>query len=213
MSDISQPNKVSNLPSKSRISDFFQKHGISKKDIAKSLIYFKSLSVVSYFGCMALCYKYRPLIRLFNSQSSTICTRLLNNIKTRYPNAFNKSYNFVVDKSIKVAESKYFKPIPTKLRLDAKKLTTAIAENIVFSKLLMPITIPLQFWIVIHALRTNTTNPNSNTNINNLTVTKSSLSLLSLVPNINSYINESTNERVHQRIVDSYQILFVDKES
>lgn len=131
-----------------KISDFFQKYGITKKDIPKSLIYFKTLSLLSYLSCIMICYKYRPLIRIFKGSN------FLEQIKLRYPIGYHKYYNFVINKSTKLSESKYFKPIPSALRLNSNKLTTAIAENIIFSKLLLPITVPVQFWIIVNIMKT-----------------------------------------------------------
>lgn len=133
-----------------KIGDYFQKYGISKTDAAKALIYFKTLSFLSGLGTLFICYRYRPLITLAKQPWPK---KMLDNLKNRYPTQFDRSKRFIIEKSEKIAEFKYFKPIPTMLGANGKRMTLAIAENFVFYKTLIPILMPLQFWLVIHKFR------------------------------------------------------------
>ena len=127
-----------------RIHGTFEKYGVSKKDVAVAVIAFKGLSWVTYFGTLALCYRYKLLKRISNIPF--IKTKL-DYVQLNYP-IYNKTKNFIIEKSQKMAKSRYFEPIPRSLGLKSRRFAVALTENVVFSKLLLPVTLPAQFWLV-----------------------------------------------------------------
>jgi len=70
-----------------KISQYFEKYGVEKKDVAKGIIVFKGLSYLSWFITLGLCYRFQPLQRFFATGRPK---QFLENIKGRYPNAYNR---------------------------------------------------------------------------------------------------------------------------
>jgi hypothetical protein len=181
-----------------KIGDYFEKYGVTNSDVFKALIYFKTLSVITGLGTLAMCYKYRPLITLFKQPYPK---QLLAKIENRYPTQYNRSKQFVIEKSEKLAASKYFKPIPNYLNIDSKRLTIAVAENMVFYKLCIPILMPIQFWLVVHALKKDTLTLPKEVNIQNIkSVIVDSYEVISVDNSISSHNNTSTSTST--RVID-----------
>ncbi len=126
-----------------KASKYLEKYGIEKNDIPKAIIYFKVTGYLSWFGTLAICYKYKP-IRLFFRLSYP--KHILNKIKNAYPQRYDKYENFIFSKSKKIAENRYFKKIPVTLGLKAKRFSYSLAENLLFYKCMLPIILPLQFY-------------------------------------------------------------------
>ena len=122
------------------IKEYFEKKGISKKDIPLGILYFKTISYTTWFGTLGLCYKYRPLRKLLETKYIK-CK--YEKIKMSYPNFYNKCENFINEKSKKISEWKYFKPIPETLGLKSIRTVEALSENFILYKLLLPIILPL----------------------------------------------------------------------
>lgn len=183
-----------------KLSNYFQKYGIGIKDIPMAFICFKSLSVLSYFGCMAICYRYKPLITLFKMGPPK---KLLTGIQNRYPNAYYKTHTFVLNQTDKLTNSKIFQRLP-KFGANNKRLSIAIAENIVFSKLMIPVFMPLQFWITIHMLKST---PIVNTIVTDTPI-KPDTSIETTSADIIS--TDLTIDKTIDVIVDTYNILFTD---
>ncbi len=133
-----------------RIGDYLQKYGIRKSDVPKAVLILKGLSYGTWFGMIALCYRYRPVQALFRMKRPQ---QLLNNIRGRYPGKYENWHGFIMNKSEKLARWKYFSWIPYNLGLHSKRFTIAIAEGTVSCKVLLPITLSLQFWATIHLLK------------------------------------------------------------
>ena len=133
-----------------RLRKYMQTNGIKKVDIPIAVIYFKTLSYMTWFGTLALCYRYRPIM-LFTS--TNIGKIFKNKLITKYPNGYKKTYNFIMTKSEKLAEWKYFKWIPTSMNLDPTRFSRAIGSNLLVGKLLLPITFPTQIHLVIKYLK------------------------------------------------------------
>lgn len=132
--------------------ELLEKKGISKKDIPLAIVYFKATSYATWFGTLALCYKYRPLRRLIKSP---FFEGKFKNLKLRYPKFYNNCENFITSKSKKLAEWKYFKPIPESLGLKSLHVVEALSENFILYKLLLPLILPLQFWFVLKKMNRN----------------------------------------------------------
>ena len=139
------------------IHDYFQKHGIGKKDIPKAFIIYKGLGSMIGVGFMFLCYRYRPLqmsIKYYPFNN------IYNRLVTRYPNFYKKSTDFVDKKSKALANWKYFKPIPQYLNMDPQRTTIAIGETFILEKLASIVTVPFKFWIVVQWLKDENYKPN-----------------------------------------------------
>jgi hypothetical protein len=128
-----------------RIHDTFERYGVSKGDVVTAALSLKGLTWVTYFGTLALCYRYKPLKRIASVPSVKV---RLDGIQQNYP-LYGKIKNFILEKSQKLAKSRFFEPIPRTLGLKSKRFAVALAENIVVTKLLLPVTLPLQFWLVV----------------------------------------------------------------
>lgn len=128
-----------------RIHNIFEKYGVSNKDVAVAALSLKGLSWATYFATLGLCYKYKPLKRM---SKNPFMKSKLEYVEQNYP-IYGRIKNFVIDKSQKMAKSKYFEPIPRRLGLKSKRFAVALTETIVVYKLMMPVLLPLQFWIVI----------------------------------------------------------------
>ena len=126
-----------------RLKKFFHSRGIEKRDIPKAIVTLKGIGYLTWFGTLGLCYRYRPLQRLVKSGVSK---RVYTNLIQRYPNAHAKTKGWILKKTDHLANWKYFKWIPRNLGLKKKKFSKAIAENFVFYKLSLPLTLPLQLY-------------------------------------------------------------------
>ena len=129
-----------------KVGSYFEKYGIGKKDVPKALITFKTISYLSWFGTLALCYKYKPIKSFFKLPYPRM---YLNRVITRYPTTYNKCQSFVMDKSKKLGENRFFKKIPESMGLKGKRFSYALAENIVLYKIALPILLPIQFYTTI----------------------------------------------------------------
>lgn len=132
--------------------DYLEKKGLSKNDIPAGIIYFKITSYATWFCTLALCYKYRPLKNLFKIN---YFKQKLNYVKSKYPKVCDNYNNLIINKSKKLAEWKYFKPIPESLGLKSLHVVEALSENFVLYKLLLPVLLPIQFWIILKLLKHN----------------------------------------------------------
>lgn len=151
-----------NVSTMERIKGYFEKYGIEKQDVVKGVILLKTSSIAISVVTLGICYRYRPLIRLFNF---TLKKRLPEiNLQDRLPKItppkspfwrklHMKVDTFIAEKSEKISNSKYFKPIPNAFGLEPKKFAISLAENYIFGKLITPVVLPLQFWSIILLLR------------------------------------------------------------
>ncbi len=130
--------------------EHLQKYGIKPLDVPKAILVFKGISYVTWFSTMALCYRYKPLQKLAKRPFGQ---HVVNGIKTKYPDGYAKTHAFILRKAQQLANWRFFKPIPEHLGLKTKRFTFAIAENTVLYKLALPVLLPAQFWLTIHAVR------------------------------------------------------------
>eukprot|EP01090_Pellita_catalonica_P008265 TRINITY_DN1898_c0_g2_i1.p1 TRINITY_DN1898_c0_g2~~TRINITY_DN1898_c0_g2_i1.p1 ORF type:complete len:146 (-),score=12.30 TRINITY_DN1898_c0_g2_i1:409-846(-) len=115
------------------------KYGIQKSDIAKGLLIFKGMTWLTWTGMFVFCYRVQPL------------RRVLLRAGKRYPRV-DYYYAKVNERAEQLAKWKFFKMIPEKLGLHSRNFTLTLGENILFYKLTLPITVPIQLglvWVII----------------------------------------------------------------
>eukprot|EP01095_Lingulamoeba_sp_RSL-Kostka_P011394 TRINITY_DN4308_c0_g1_i1.p1 TRINITY_DN4308_c0_g1~~TRINITY_DN4308_c0_g1_i1.p1 ORF type:complete len:180 (+),score=33.57 TRINITY_DN4308_c0_g1_i1:84-623(+) len=131
------------------LTEFLEKQGLRKRDVPVALLYVKGMTYVTYLISLGLCYRYRPLFSLsklkYPQQFLTYLSKRYNNQYTKWQNRINR----LLLKSEKISEMKYFKPIPKALHINPKRFTVSMAENVLFYKLTLPITLPLQVYVAI----------------------------------------------------------------
>jgi hypothetical protein len=136
-----------------RFSDYFERNGLQKSQITMAVLGFKFSSYAIWTGSLVLCYHFRPVRTIFTKVSGP--RRFHEFIKRRYPARYEKTSNYVYSSAERLANWKYFRPIPDFLGVNPRRFTLALAENMVLYKTTLPITIPIQIWIIILALRKN----------------------------------------------------------
>ena len=136
----------------SRITGYLEKYGVPCTSVVKALICFKALSYGTWFTLIGISYRYKPLQKLVKNYHYPKI--LFQKIKTKYPNAYTKTKTFILEKSEKLSESRFFKPIPRTLCLESKRFTIALAEGSALCKILLPITLPSQIWFTIWLYKT-----------------------------------------------------------
>ena len=133
-----------------RLKRFFRNQGITKKDIPKALITLKGLGYLTWLGTLGVCYRYQPLQRAIRSGWSK---RAYQGVIKRYPNAHAKTKGWILKKTDQLANWKYFRWMPRTMGLKKKKFSKAIAENFVFYKLTVPVTLPLQLYGTVQLIK------------------------------------------------------------
>jgi hypothetical protein len=133
-----------------RLKQFFQSRGITKKQIPTALITLKGLGYFTWLGTLGFCYRYQPLQRMIRSGRSK---RIYQSLIQRYPSAHEKTKTWILKKTEQLANWKYFKWVPQTMGLKKKKFSKAIAENFVFYKLTIPLTLPLQLYATVELLK------------------------------------------------------------
>jgi hypothetical protein len=133
-----------------RLKKFFKNQGITKKNIPKAILTLKGLGYLTWLGTLGLCYRFQPLQRLVKSGWSK---RIYQRGIQRYPNAHAKTKVWILKKTDQLANWKYFRWVPKTMGLKKKKFSKAIAENFVFYKLAVPITLPIQLYATVNFVR------------------------------------------------------------
>lgn len=127
---------------KTKINDVCKYYQIQEKMIPKVLLYTKVLTYVPFAFCLVGCYTFRPT-KLFIR--SVYGIHLMNHVKTKYPQRYEKVNNFVHTKIKKISESKVAMFIPKTIGLQANRFTKSFLETIIIYKITLPITLPLCF--------------------------------------------------------------------
>lgn len=133
-----------------RLKRFFRSKGIEKKSIPKAILTLKGVGYLTWLGTLGICYRYQPLQKLVKSGWSK---RVYQNMIKRYPNAHSRTKEWILKKTDQLANWKYFRWIPRTMGLKKKKFSKAIAENFVFYKLTLPITLPIQLYGTIEIVK------------------------------------------------------------
>eukprot|EP01012_Entosiphon_sulcatum_P036256 TRINITY_DN4616_c0_g1_i1.p2 TRINITY_DN4616_c0_g1~~TRINITY_DN4616_c0_g1_i1.p2 ORF type:complete len:173 (+),score=35.45 TRINITY_DN4616_c0_g1_i1:209-727(+) len=131
------------------LSDYFAKRGLETRDIPRALIYFKGLNYGLWIGGIAVCYRFQPLRSIFRRPGPK---RFKEWLQFKYPKVFARGEAYVVSKSYQLAQSRFFKPLPDSLGLNAREFALALAENIVLYKATMPVHLPMQFWFIMYCI-------------------------------------------------------------
>lgn len=131
------------------LNEYLERQGIKKKQIPTALLALKGLNYVTWFGTLAMCYRFQPVRRFFTLSGPK---RFHESIQKRFSSQYEWCHKTIQKKSDQLANWKYFKPIPESIGLKSKHMSTAIVENFVFYKAMFPILFPLQFWLIIKAL-------------------------------------------------------------
>ena len=129
-----------------RVREYFASKGIAPSDIGKSIVMLKLMAYTTYMGSLFLCYRYRPVVSFFKLRGPQ---RLHEHIRTHYRTQYERYHGYVMQKSLQLAEWRYFKPIPKFFGANSQRFTIALAENFVFYKATLPITLPLQVWLTL----------------------------------------------------------------
>jgi hypothetical protein len=130
------------------IKNYFNNHGIKKRDFPKGFLIFNGIGVLTYSSILALSYRYRPLYNAFKQpQVQEFVTQLRN----KYPNQYKK-LNGIVD-SQTLTKNRVIKSLVDKYQLDSERLFYSMGETSVIYKLGLPIIVPLHFWVTVHMLK------------------------------------------------------------
>lgn len=105
------------------------------------------LSTVTWFVTLGICYKYRPISKLFQMPYPKT---LLNNFIAKHPITYRQSLDAVYTASNLFVETKLVKNISTKLNLNKNEIVNALAENFVFFKITFPLWLPAHFMTSVH---------------------------------------------------------------
>jgi len=127
------------------IKDFMEYIGVEPKDIPKAIVMYKGIGYVIGVGIIGYCCWRRPIKMFYRSNQGQKFVHWLQN---KYPNGYNKTYNFIMTKSDKVASFKFMQWLANRINISSKRLTMGIAESLIVGKLLLIVTVPLQSIIV-----------------------------------------------------------------
>lgn len=130
-----------------RAKNYFEKRGIQSSRVGTALLAFKLSTYCHWSGTLFLCYRYRPVKSFFTKWSGP--KRIHDYFRNKYRVRYDKAQNYINSKAQKLAEWKYFRPIPRFLGVEPQRFTIALAENIILYKATLPIVIPLQIWLII----------------------------------------------------------------
>lgn len=144
-----------------KIEDVCKYYQIQEKMIPKVLIYTKVLTYVPFTFCLVGCYAFRPT-KLF--LRSTYGIKMVDHLKTKYPQRYEKVNNFVHTKIKKISESKVAMFIPKVVGLQANRFTKSFLETIIIYKITLPITVPMCFLSAIYLVKNKHNLPSSFTN-------------------------------------------------
>lgn len=131
------------------VKTYFKERGIESKDIPRGIIYFKGLSWLTWSGTFVLCYRVQPLRKF---AQTAMAKNGLQRLEQTFPNAYRKCEQGILNTTQKLSQSKFFKPIPHMFRLSSRQFASALCENLVLYKLLLPIFIPLQLYTTVQLL-------------------------------------------------------------
>lgn|ERR1712100_45621 len=134
-----------------KVRDYFESKGIEPSHVPYALLVFKVSTYLNWTGTLFLCYRFRPVRSFFTKWSGP--RRVHEYIRTRYKTRYDRWNDYINDKAHKLAEWKYFRPIPRVLGVDPKRFTLALAENVILYKASLPITIPLQIWLIVRVMQ------------------------------------------------------------
>lgn len=132
------------------IKETLEKHGVHSKDIPKAIFTFEVMGTAGWIGTLALCYKYNPLGWMANNPPTN---GWIDNLRNKYPERFDRTFDGVMKTSERIANNKYFRMIPDKLGLNRQRFTLAVAENFIINKLTLPFLLPAVFWLVVRSHR------------------------------------------------------------
>lgn len=132
------------------IKEKFQSAGIHKKDVPSAILLFKGLGYTTWFGLLFTCYRFKPVQRFFKLP---VPNRWLTHIKTKHQVKYDSWHSWVMTKSEKLANWRFFKPIPTTLGLKSKRFVIALAQTTILYKLMLPVLLPLQVGGVVYFYR------------------------------------------------------------
>lgn len=138
-----------------QVKSYFERKGIKSSRIGAALLIFKVSTYGHWAGTLYLCYRFRPVKSFFTKWSGP--RRIHDYMRNRYRTKYDRAQNYINEKAHKLAEWKYFRPIPRSLGVEPQRFTIALAENIILYKATLPIVVPLQIWLILLALRSNDT--------------------------------------------------------
>eukprot|EP01083_Nonionella_stella_P039420 107200_1 len=128
-----------------RVANFFEKYGVHKRDIPQALLMFKGLNYVTWSVLVAGCYRFRPSRYLAR-------TRMVQGWRKRYPR-FRGWQDYARDLSLRtskqLAQYSTVRAIPRGLGLKPQYFVYALAEATIMYKLTLPITLPIQFQLLM----------------------------------------------------------------
>ncbi len=142
--------RVDNLTVVLMSKAYLEKKGYTPTDIAKGVVYFKVISFATYGVTLATCYRFQPLRRLIQTP---MMKQKIAQFEVKFPGLWAKGEHFVAEKTQKLSQAWYFKPIPEKLGLNAEKFTKAACENIIGYKMLLPVLLPAQLLLTMGLIR------------------------------------------------------------
>jgi hypothetical protein len=128
---------------------YFEKRGIAPRDVPMALIYFKLMNVCLWSTMFTGVYLFQPLRRMAKMRTPMAIRAAL---QTRYPDAFLRLENSIMHSSERLAEWRFFRPLPKVLGLDSKQTVLSVAETFLLYKVTMPFHVPLQFWAILYAM-------------------------------------------------------------
>lgn len=153
----STTEKLTNEQSVLSYHYWFDKIGIRPKDMAKALIYFKTMSYISYFTLFGLSYRYQFLSKFLKTETGLV---LIKNIKLNFPKLVEKTEHYSQKMSSYIATNKYLKQIPITLGLKTKRFGEALVETTIIYKLSLPLYFYGTYKLINYNYKTNSKNTN-----------------------------------------------------
>ena len=132
------------------VKEYFKRHGIEGRNAINALLAYKALSFATWSVSLVVCYRYAPLRSWIKRPMGKAA---LNRLQQRYPVRYKQCQNYILTKSEQLANSRFIKPIPTAFGMKSKQFVFAMSENLLLTKLTLPIILPLQFWLITKVFR------------------------------------------------------------
>lgn len=133
-----------------KIHQTFKKYGVDEKDLPKAFVIYKTFNLLIATGVFTACYKYHPLKNNMNKYPLNLLT---NYFKINTPRLYNYMSDKVEKGTDKIANSRFFKPIPNFFNLDSYKTTVAIGETIIIREFFTPITVPIKLFLTVMIIK------------------------------------------------------------
>lgn len=113
-----------------------KKFNLTKEDSIKAILYFKTISYISYFAIFGVCYRFRPGTKFLKTE---LGKKLLSNVKNTFPKITHKIEIDIIKFVDTISKNKYVHMILSNHKDKAKGITESMVETTIIYKLSLPI--------------------------------------------------------------------------